>query len=140
MIVGPPYPRIECIKRLQDNPLASDEKSRCHRPDANVILVLHRANKSNEDVQGVGKKELVGDVNFVFLGCSMVRDGIQRGVTPGGKSGSFPSLVGVKKSKRTKRKVGKADIMGTVVSAHSRNSSSETVVVSSVFGAAAVAV
>ena len=52
IIVGPPYPIIECMSRLQDSPLASDENNRCHLPDASVRDVQERANRSNEDDGG----------------------------------------------------------------------------------------
>ena len=131
MIVGPPYPITECISRLQDNPFASEENNRCHRPEASVSDVQESAKRSNDEDTGVEKNVLVGDVWVIFFVCSIVRFGIHRGATPGGNDGSLPSpeLDGEKKVKSTCRNVGSAEPnIGACVSAHSLNSSRDIVV------------
>mmetsp|Transcript_109 Transcript_109/g.263 ORF Transcript_109/g.263 Transcript_109/m.263 type:complete len:96 (-) Transcript_109:1019-1306(-) len=91
MIVGPPYPNMECINRLHDRPLASEENSLCHLPEARVREVQDRAKRSKEEDDGAWKKELVGDLCVVCLYFSTERVGIHNGVTPGGKGGCLPS-------------------------------------------------
>mmetsp|Transcript_5474 Transcript_5474/g.12481 ORF Transcript_5474/g.12481 Transcript_5474/m.12481 type:complete len:103 (+) Transcript_5474:729-1037(+) len=102
-MLGPPYPNSECISRLHDVPLASEENNRCHRPEASVSEVHERANRSNEEDDGVGKNALVGELWVLLIGLSTEREGIQRGATLGGKRGSLPSpgAAGVKKVKST---------------------------------------
>ena len=62
IIVGPPYPKIECINRLDDKPFASEENRRCHLPEARVSDVQDRANRSKDDDAGAGKNVLDGEL------------------------------------------------------------------------------
>ena len=102
MIVGPPYPIIECINRFDDNPFASELNNLCHLPDARVSDVHDKAKRSNDEDDGAWKNVLVGELWIIFFDCSTVKFGIHRGVTPGGKFGSLLLLLdGLKKLKST---------------------------------------
>jgi hypothetical protein len=82
---------MECINRFDDNPFASEEKRRCQLPDASVSDVQAIANKSNDEDAGDVKNVLVGEVNVVTAGTSIVKFGIHNGVTPGGNFDSLSS-------------------------------------------------
>ena len=62
MIVGPPYPKMEYINRLDDKPFASEENRRCHLPEARVSDVQDRANRSKEEDAGAEKNVLDGEL------------------------------------------------------------------------------